>query len=418
VLEYANLVVQDVLHAVFYVWSLPIVPGEVNLASTSYWYSWVFGFLAALLALLAIHGWDRKIQAGVLPGLPAWQLLGLALIVILLGGLPAWLIGRQAAVGLWSSRFLLAPVLGAVPVLVLLVVGLAGRQRQAAASIALALFLAGSFSFQFREAGRYGLYWRYQYEYYWQLKWRAPGLVPQTFLLAPNTPLIRNSHYQIAFVTNLVYAPGRADTQAAYWWFDGPDSLRDFSSATYKPLTPVQASMRTINFSSSMDYALPVMSRPARGCVQVLTDTYYQGEPGLSPEESQVFLLARDNLILPEGPAMPLDIFGPEPGHDWCYYYQKAELARDFDHWDEILLLWREADSLGLRAKYGPEYLPFIDALARAGEWEAASDLTNLAGKTTKEGRPFLCGFWQNRLASLPGYADWWPQVSEHLICR
>jgi hypothetical protein len=337
---------------------------------------------------------------------------------MLLGGLPSWIIGRQAVVGLWSSRFLLAPVLGAVPLVVLLVMGLTGSQRWKAANFFLAALLATSFSYQFREANRYTLYWRYQYDYYWQLKWRAPGLVPQTFILAPNTPLIRNSHYQIAFVTNLVYAPGRSSSEALYWWFDGPDSLRNFQSGEYQPGSSVQASMRTVTFSSNMEYALPVLSRPSRGCVQVLTDAYYQGEPGLSEEDNQLFDLAHDGLILAEGAHMPLDIFGPEPEHGWCYFYQKAEFSRDFGDWDEILRLWREADVLGLRAKYGPEYLPFIESLARAGEWDEATELTNLAGKTTKEGRPFLCSFWKDHLSQFPGYTDWWPDAAGHLLCR
>lgn len=418
ILQYANIVLRDVVHAIVFVWLLPITPGELDVASTSYVVSWVLGALFAALAALAMWGWSQKnsLPAERLPA--TWQVVGLCLVVILLGGLPVWLIGRQATVGIWSSRFLLAPVLGAVPLVVLVIIGLTGPLRQQAANLALAVLLTGSFSYQFREANRYTLYWQYQRQYYWQLKWRAPGLKPKTFVLSPNTPFIRNSSYQIAYGINLAYAPGNANTDSRYWWFDGPDSLRDFATQQYKAGAPVSAAMRNIRFESEMSAALPVLGRPSRGCLQVLTDTYYRGEPLLSAEEEQLFDLAKDNLILQTGPEIPMDIFGPEPEHGWCYYYQKAELARDFDDWQAICSLWEQAKEKNLEANYGPDYAPFIESLARNQEWKAAAKLTIKAGKTTKESRPFLCTFWQMRLSHLPGFAEQWPEIQTELNCQ
>lgn len=417
IVEYTNIILRDVIHAVVFAWLLPITPAEVNIASKSFVVSWLLGAFFAALATFVMWGWcqKNKLSAHHLPA--AWQVASLSLFVILLGGLPFWLIGREATVGLWSSRFLLAPVLGAVPLVVLVIVGLTGLHRQQVANLALAVLLTGSFSYQFREANRYTLFWEYQRQYYWQLKWRAPGLKPKTFILSPNTPFLRNSSYQIAYAVNLVYAPGNADTDSRYWWFDGPDSLRDFSTQQYKPGIPVFASMRNIRFESDMNAALPVLGRPSRGCLQVLTDTYYQGQPLLSPEEEQLFELAKDGLILQAGPDMPIDVFGPEPEHGWCYYYQKAELARDFDDWQTVRLLWEQIEQKNLRAVYGPNYAPFIESLARNQEWKSAVELTIQAGKTTKEARPFFCNFWQMRLSSLPGFAEWWPEIQREFDC-
>lgn len=418
ILHYTNIVLRDVVNATLFVWLQPITPSELDIMSTSYVVSWLLGGLFASLAALTMWGWSQSNRLVDENAPAAWQAVGLCLMTILLGGLPFWLIGRQATVGLWSSRFLLAPVLGVVPLVVLVVFGLTGKFRQQAANLALAALLTGSFSFQFREANRYTLYWNFQHQYYWQLKWRAPGLMPKTFILAPNTPFIRNSHYQIAYGINLVYAPGNADTNSRHWWFDGPDSLRDFASQRYKPDVPVSGGIRNIKFESEMSAALPVINRSSRGCLQVLTDTYYKGEPLLAVEEEQLFELAKDNLVLPTGPEMPLDVFGPEPGHDWCYYYQKAELARDFENWDEIRSLWQRAKENNLEANYGPEYAPFIESLARNHEWKDAAKWTIKAGKTTKESRPFFCDFWQARLSTLDGFAEWWPEIQTEFNCQ
>jgi hypothetical protein len=182
----------------------------------------------------------------------------------------------------------------------------------------------------------------------------------------------------------------------------------------------VQASMRSITFESNMRYALPVLYRPARGCLQILTDTYYLGEPGLSADESNLFALAGNDLIQTQGPPIPVSIFGKEPPHTWCYYYQKAELARQQNDWDEVMRLWQASKEQQLAATYGPEYLPFIETNAHAGNWIEARQVIIKAGKTTKDARPFLCTFWQETLKPLDPSGESepeWEKVKHALDC-
>jgi hypothetical protein len=414
--QYATLIAQDVAYALLHVWALPFQITEIDFAAMSYLASWAIGFAAALPAAAILWGWAQSEQPQERPT-QGWLIALLSLLTLLLGGLPAWLIGRQAVVGQWSSRFLLAPVLGAVPLFVLFFFFLSGRKRQSALSLVFSLLLAASIASQFREANRYTIYWDYQREYYWQLKWRAPGLVPHTFILAPNTPLIRNSDYQIGYNINLLYNPGSPQTEALYWWFDGPDTLLDPQTGEYKAAKKAHDFMRNITFDSDMTYAQPVLFSYGRGCLQAITDDYYQGEPNLSFQENQLFPLAKDHLILPTGPEMPLQIYGPEPAHGWCYHYQKAELARSQQNWQEILRLWQTAKTQQAETRYGLEYLPYVEAHARTQDWETALKYSIKAGKVTKEARPFLCNFWQTRLSALPGYAEPWQTLRRELAC-
>lgn len=415
---YANLIVQDGVHAVLYVWTLPIVPGDIDLASTTVVVSWLLGAALAVLSAVAILIWQQ--QAGEPTESPDGKLVaGLCLIVLLLGGLPAWLIGRQAITGTWSNRFLFAQALGAVPLLVITVLALTGSARRRTASIVFAALLMASFSLQFREAQKYTLYWAKQQNFYWQLKWRAPGLTPKTFIVSPSTPLPKNSSYQIAFVINMLYAPGHAENDSLHWWFNGPEDLWDFKNQKYPPAKEIQAGIRDITFESNMRLALPVLYQPGRGCMQVPTDDYYQGEPGLSEAERRLFALVHQDLIRPQGPPMPAP-FQKEPAHTWCYYYQKAELARQLGNWEEILSLWQSANTMGYAAVYGPEYLPFIEAHARNGNWVEARRISVRAGKISKDARPFLCTFWVNHLHPLAQNGDFeteWNKTKTALDC-
>ncbi len=417
----ANLILQDIIYVTFYVWTTPLLPNEFNLASKSYLFSWGLGGLIAAFCAMVMLAWSRKSEGNVHNLQHPLLVTGLTIVVLLLGGLPAWLIGRQGLAGIWGSRFFLAQVLGAVPLVVLALLWITGKHRQHVANILLALLFAASFSLQVREANRYTLYWDYQRDYYWQLKWRAPGLADKSFILSPYTPMLRNADYQIAYAINLAYAPGHNIPESKHWWFDGPDTLRDYQTGEYKKKAKVKDAMRNITFESGMEFAVPVLYRQSRGCLQVVVDDYYLGQPNLLHEENQMFGLGNPNLVLKDGPAMPENIFGKEPERGWCYYYQKAELARQFNEWDEILAIWETVSQQHLSANYVPEYLPFIEALARNGDWQQAAKITINAGKTTKEAWPFLCNFWQTMLKPehpLDERDSRWEEVKTELDCQ
>lgn len=420
---FLNLVLQDAAYQLFSVWLLPLSAKDMDVASKSYLVSWALGGIGAGFAAVGVWAWQTKRGLKQAPSnLKAFWMAAALTAVMLLGGLPAWMIGRQGTVGLWSSRFFLAQVLGSVPLLVLAAMVFIGWKRPLAANIFFALLFAGGLAYQFREGNRYTLYWDAQMEYYWQLKTRAPGLADGTFVASPYTPFARTSDYQIAYAVDLLYNADDPTSRAELWWFDAPDDLKHKESGTYKDL-PVSARMRNIVFESGMSKALPVFFQPSRGCLQVISDDYYLGEPLLSAEEQALFPLAHEGLILKEGNPAPKEVFGEKPQDDWCIYYQKAELMRSEEDWNGIYLLWTEtlAGDDTLRPRYGPEYLPFIESFAKAGDWERAATWSVKAAKLTKEAKPFLCAAWEQRLLNLPGEENkktGWEWVRTELECR
>jgi hypothetical protein len=101
------------------------------------------------------------------------------------------------------------------------------------------------------------------------------------------------------------------------------------------------------------------------------------------------------------GPAPIRDVFGPEPARSWCYYFQKADLARQLGDWKGILDLEQEAGRLGYSSRFGPEVLPFIEAHARLGNWQNALEISRAAQRTVSEMEPLLCSTW-SRLSQIP----------------
>ncbi len=74
----------------------------------------------------------------------------------------------------------------------------------------------------------------------------------------------------------------------------------------------------------------------------------------------------------------PQSIFGAEPPHDWCYYYQKAALARQQGDWEAIQALYQEALGLGLYPNDSVEWMPFVQAYTVLGDLDKLRTLKKI----------------------------------------
>jgi hypothetical protein len=81
--------------------------------------------------------------------------------------------------------------------------------------------------------------------------------------------------------------------------------------------------------------------------------------------------------VIPEGslPELPPVLFGAEPAHGWCYYYERAELARQAGDWQAVAALYAEAEQLALQPGDRIEWMPFLQAYAALGDRETVKAL-------------------------------------------
>jgi hypothetical protein len=93
-------------------------------------------------------------------------------------------------------------------------------------------------------------------------------------------------------------------------------------------------------------------------------------------DDKKIFLIADKsnlaNILVDAQPAtVPEVVFGSEPVHGWCYYYQKADLARQQGNWQLVANLGREAREQGLEASAPVEWMPFIQAYAMLEDYDS-----------------------------------------------
>ncbi len=114
-----------------------------------------------------------------------------------------------------------------------------------------------------------------------------------------------------------------------------------------------------------------IITQPSQNsCVHVLDPRW----PDLSIHDQPFIHAAYQNSkienILVDGDFHELPVYGfdIELPHEWCYYYQKADLARQQGGWEEVARLGDEAQKLNFNPDDQIEWMPFLQAYAFLGK--------------------------------------------------
>jgi hypothetical protein len=398
---------QDTLTILFSSWQNAINPALINFQQPANLLAMGFAFLSAISLFFYFtrlqipgDGFDPHHQpVEALPTNRWWvEAFALGLLLVLLGLLPIWLTDQFIVTDnpLWSDRYSLAGLLGASLAVVALIAGFVANPKYRTALLSLLVGLA--IGWHLLVGNEYRWSWTAQTQFFHQLSWRAPYIEPGTTLLAEGELFSRMTEYETAFAISTLYPKANKEFELDYWFFS---LSRRFSDRMEELLdgTPIRYNRFYTVFRGQSKDSLVISYAPETNqCLWVLAaeDQEYSDLPELTRQAAPISNLA---LIQQNGAGMrpiPTEIFGPDPGRNWCYYYQKADLARQFEEWSNIVDLWEEAAQQGNRPAHGRELMPFIDGFARSGDWNTASDLTNRAIDLTPKLRAQLCTAWQN----------------------
>ena len=317
------------------------------------------------------------------------------LCAMLFGILPGWVIGNTVygSNPLWNDRFALAAMFGAgmawTGLIFLLVPNPNHRYLIFGIFISLAMGINMRAQLDFKRS------WEKQLNFYWQLTWRAPSIEPRTLLISDGEFLFLMGTNPAAFAINTLYPQSVPMPQVAYWLSNGPEHLPDWDE--FREGAPFTFSKYASNFSGNTKDSLTISFLPEENqCLWILPPDYANFRL-LSAGTRETIPVSALERIKPEplnGWVPPADIFGEEPLHSWCYYFEKADLAAQFQDWDETVRLWNEAREKSEVPGHGLEYIPFIRAYAYTGQWEQAVALTVSSSKISKGMGPPICDIW------------------------
>lgn len=388
---------QDTVIIAFTSWYRTLTPELFAFNSIFNWFALAAALLTFSVAFIFFKQITKEIEHE-----EVWfaQPLALGLLLLLLGMLPIWVIGQDIVTHknqFAASRFGIGSTLGAALITAALINRLIdGKRRAAVAAACVALAV----SMHLNNAQDFAYSWKKQERFTRELLWRAPRIEPGTAIVTDEEILGYMGSYSVSFLLITAYQPG--DVQSPpYWYF--PFYYTNPSVRDYLAGIPLEDSKLTMDFKGSSKQMLLLSFNPEmKRCLWVM-----------QPQDVNLRLVGDDMRKLSAGSDIsligqganinpPEVIYGEQNTQTWCYYFEKADLARQYGQWDEIARLWEESQAVGERADNGFEYIPFIEGYGHLEDWEYVKKQTKFADKITSGLEPSLCSMLDRLAAGAP----------------
>jgi hypothetical protein len=320
-------------------------------------------------------------------------LLG-GVLIFAAGMISAYSVGYIVSVKIppWNSRFVLPAMLGLALLVAAVVETLISSSKTRhiffAVLIGIVIGWHNYNTLEFKSA------WEKQSRLYEQLVWRAPSIQPGTAIVSSEEILGYMGDYPTSYGINAIYN-SNGGRNVPYWFF----ALSENFHTANNPVTgqkELQAQRGTVTFRGKPEDAIYISYEPEdKQCLWVLRpqDAEYKYLPDSLKKAVQHSNY--QNILPGEEKSDLYQTIVSENRDTWCYYYQKADLARQIQDPEQVVALWQQAQEKGLRPDNGFEYIPFIEAYARLGKWDQAYQLTRTANRMTQAMYLILCPTWK-----------------------
>ena len=416
-LDLAQKVIQDFVYLLTS-WLVALKPADIDLHR-------VFSLAVLIVAVFA------AIALGILlsryqPGESgengsAWHARAMALgvLAILLGTVPVWLIGRQVSVGALGSRFSLAGLFGVSLLFVGFLEWLTPRTR---AKITVICLLAGvAVHANLHNAKAFQDSWEKQRTFYWHLFWRAPYIPPGTAFISSGEIFPFVGLYSTSMGISMLYPPVEQPTHVPYWFFSYAERLYRFPKELLSGTT-LEEGLRNYSFrGNSRDAILLEFTPELDKCLQLVSPRDIDDRDLTSSIKALIPIsnLSRIQREPLAGWTPPGSIFGEEPEHTWCYYFEKADLAHQYGDWQEVIRLMDEAKEQGFAPTEMKEFLPLLNAYLQTGDVESALTLSLDMKKLSDTVDDRICRMWlgATQVDQDAEFTSAYEKVRERLSC-
>jgi hypothetical protein len=341
----------------------------------------VFVFSVSMLRFSTVSA-EKEMQSTAEASPWQREAIWLGLAGVVSGVLPVVLANRYVAFQAFSHYALPASLAAAV-----FLVGWIFSLDSQRARIILASFLIGVSALTHRAVSIVAVHEQAEIrDFWWQVYWRIPSIQAGTTLAVDYASIKYGEDADIVWgPANFMYYPEQNP---------GTDLVKYKLAAT--PLTQdgilkvvmgdVRATQSYRSHSTFINFRrVLVISQPFEGsCVHVSDERW----PEISLYDSaQTIAMAPhskiENVQVEETAPPPLLFaFGSEPAHGWCYYYQKASLARQQGDWETLSTLGAEADSAGYSPEDLIEWMPYLQAYAYLGNTRAVQSISSKLSAT------------------------------------
>jgi len=354
---------KDIIESTILAWGVPFYQFTVSARYGDLGFAFVVAFLVIALSGAYYFFSQKRIKLieseQKTDSMLDWLILGLCITVVTT--LPIIAAGRNVLFGIQWDRYTYQSSMGvAMLISGFVFYGLRGRLRL----LVLMLLIMSGVATQILSAQFYRDFWEMERAAWWQLYWRAPQIADGTTVIAslPGAYQLAEE-YEVWGPLNLFFQRGKP------LMYSGQITYQNLPVDIKRGLQEERLVRGTILVNRNYGQSL-VISIPAyNSCLHV-----YHGVLGLPLNEHPLITMtapySRNDWIQvnANSPVPPEDIFGEEPAHNWCFYYQKINLALQSGDWSDAARISDEAISRDFRPEDDTEWLPVLFAYANSGQ--------------------------------------------------
>jgi hypothetical protein len=325
-----------------------------------------------------------------------WQFQGITigLMMLLIGSLPFWVADLPFELNFPYDRFTLPMMFGSGLVLAGFIYLIPIKYVR---WVVVSLIVTLSAGWHFQTANLFRVEWYQMGNFLQQLTWRIPAMKPDTMLVAYELPFKYYSDNSITAIINWIYAPNYKNGDLPFVL----DYLTVRKNSVLEEMnlgSPVTQNYRSLVFHGNISNIL-VIYKPERGCLKILDSEYSKEDtiPKVKVPRKRIIKLSNLDRIItkPKDSAIPIPVYFSEPViNPWCYYYEKADLARQTGNFSEIVKLWDDAEKQSLEPLDPSEYLPFIEGWGFQNNLLKAVDFSKRVNKEKPSMHLSLCNIW------------------------
>lgn len=236
----------------------------------------------------------------------------------------------------------------------------------------------------------YKIYWDQQKDIWWQLYWRAPNIQKNAMLIfdfpkvdesiSKDVALklyrtLRLEDYQIWAPGNLFFNYDNLPSNHFYGQYLPTEGV--IQKISNKVIETVTHESSKIKYTKDFNNVILISLPSNNSCLWVI-DRERQELPNHSSDLLKFNMVYSNiDLLHQRYPVFtpPSKIFGLEPSKNWCYYFQKASLARQLEDWGRLNQLTQEVFEKNLKPKDINEWLPFVEGLIVSRKYSQAENL-------------------------------------------
>ena len=218
--------------------------------------------------------------------------------------------------------------------------------------------------------------------FWWQATWRAPSISTNTTLVVIYPNIDYEDGDEVVWgPANSIYYPEKQSQFPIMVPISAsrmePDLITNIIMGS-KDMQQTDLIIKDVTLNYHFRNILLMTQPSENSCVHAIDQKW----PELSTFDGAFAIASSsksniDNIILTGiAPQPPQTLFGNEPSHGWCYYYQKAELARQQGNWDEIVRWGDDAQKLGHHPNDLLEWMPFLQAYAYLDDSKQVQDIS------------------------------------------